>query len=61
MCADHMTSTGKKLLGRSHVRSVAQKRLVGINEYCKVMMISLMDHMSYLVYIDIDKTTTKDI
>jgi len=27
---------GKKLLGRSHVRHVAQKRMKGINEYCKV-------------------------
>ena len=35
--------TGKKLLGRSHVKHVAQKRLVGINEYCKVMMMSLVD------------------
>ena len=37
--------TGKKLLGRSHVKRVAQKRVVGITEYCKVTMMSSVDHV----------------
>ena len=31
-----LLNVGKKLLGRSQVRSVAEKRKDKINEYCKV-------------------------
>ena len=37
VCVDiDPTCTGKILLGRSHIRSVAEKRMEKIDEYCRV-------------------------
>ena len=40
-CVCVLMNAGKKLLGRSQVRSVAEKRKDRLNDYCKVQQIEL--------------------